>query len=387
MVVRARAERDAAGVARLDAVPRCEPFDERPRDRVGQRRGDRVRALRPGAVPSLPHREEEHHPLDVREGERRAHPVQRVRERVHEAPFAQEIDQLVDRRAVGLKIAVVLLGQVPDENVERDVVLGKPSRDLDREERVRPVRDAQRALDRVVVGDRDEGHAAANAGVVEHVRLRVRLAQAGPAKRVVAAVGRPGGMDVQIALAVRRELHLNSSYNKPAGTPSLVCHPDTTLQPATYRLWWRHARGAGDPRSGGGDTEAARGSRAPCRRSRFWPRSGSAPSLSSASGARPRAASRTRTWSTSRWPSPRSRPTTCLHPGLDPHPRRLGHQDRLPRRAAGRDGLDAREVRPGRRLDTGRADGGAAAHGRGDRDGDACSRRSCSRRCCRRSRA
>ena len=120
MIVRAGTERDAARVAWLDAVTLGEPLDERRRDRLGQRRGDRVGALRPRAVPPLPHREEEHHALDVREGERRAHPVQRVRERVHEAPFAQEVDQLVDRRAVGLKIAVVLLGQVPDEDVERE---------------------------------------------------------------------------------------------------------------------------------------------------------------------------------------------------------------------------------------------------------------------------
>src|ERR1700690_341479 len=115
------------------------------------------------------------------------------------------------------------------------------------------MRDAQRSLDRVVVGDRDQRHPAANAGVVEHVRVRVRLTEAGPAKRVVAAVGRPGGVDVQIALVVRRELHLPCSYTSWPRSPSPVGHLDTTLPPTTHRLWWRYACGAGGHRAGGGD--------------------------------------------------------------------------------------------------------------------------------------
>ena len=97
----------------------------------------------------------------------------------------------------------------------------------------------------------------------------------------------------------------------------------------------------------------------------------SAPWRSSTSGARRRRASRTRTWSTSTLGARRDRGLLPrLHPRLDPDARRVGHPDRLPRRAAGGDGLDAREVRAGRRLDARGAHGGAAAHGRRDRDGD-----------------
>ena len=121
-------------------------------------------SLRPRAVASLPHPEQQHHPLDVSDRQRRAHPVERMRERVGEAALAEERDELVHRRPVRLEVAVILLGQVPDEHVQRDVVLREAGRHLDREERVRLVRDPQRALERVVVADRDERHAARAAG-------------------------------------------------------------------------------------------------------------------------------------------------------------------------------------------------------------------------------
>ena len=151
-------------------------------DRLGQRRRDGVRALGAGAVPPLPHREEQHHPLDVQHRERRAHPVQRVRERVHEAPLTQEVDELVDRRAIRLQVAVVLLGEVPDEDVQRDVVLGEARGHLDREKRVRPVGDPQRALDGVVVGDGDERHPAPQAGVVHAAPAGCRTRRAARAE-------------------------------------------------------------------------------------------------------------------------------------------------------------------------------------------------------------
>ena len=58
---------------------------------------------------------------------------------------------------------MIFLGQVPDEDVQRDVVFGEARCHFDGEKHVGVMRDAQRALERVVVADRDERHARAPA--------------------------------------------------------------------------------------------------------------------------------------------------------------------------------------------------------------------------------
>ncbi len=199
VVVGAGGELNPARMNGLDPVPFGERRQESRLDRRREPARELVRLLRPRPVPSLPDGEEQQHPLDVRHGQRRPHPVERVRQRVGEAALAEERDQLVDRRPARLQVAVVLLAQVPDEHVQRHGVLGELGRDLDREERVREVRDPQRTLDRVVVGDRDEGHATRLAGAVDALGLRVRLAELGAAERVVAAVRRVDRVDVQVA--------------------------------------------------------------------------------------------------------------------------------------------------------------------------------------------
>ena len=68
-----------------------------------------------------------------------AHPVERMRERVLEPSFAEKRRELVDRAAKRLQIAMILLAEVPDEHVQRHVVLGEARRHLDREEGVRQV--------------------------------------------------------------------------------------------------------------------------------------------------------------------------------------------------------------------------------------------------------
>ena len=117
--------------------------------------------------------EQQHHPLDVRGGQRRAHPVERVRESVGKPALAQEADELVDRRPERLEVAVILLAQVPDEDVQRDVVLGEAGRHLDGEERAGQIRDPERPLERVVVADRDERHPAPAADVVDALQAAV----------------------------------------------------------------------------------------------------------------------------------------------------------------------------------------------------------------------
>jgi hypothetical protein len=176
VVVGASGEGDSAGVHRFEAVPLRQLLEIRTLDRSRETARELVRLLRPGAVAAFPDPEQQHHPLDVRSRQRCSHPVERMRERVREPALAQERDQLVHGRAVRLQVAVVLLPKVPDEHVQRHGVLGELRRHLDGEKRPGLVRYPQRALDRVVVADRGEGHAARPAGPVDALGRGIRLA-------------------------------------------------------------------------------------------------------------------------------------------------------------------------------------------------------------------
>ena len=201
MIVRARGQRDPARVRRRDAVSLGE-LREVLRRHCGREPACKVVGLaRSRAVPSFPDAEQEHHPLDVADREWGAHAVERMCECVCEAALAQERRELVHRGSQGLEVAVVGLREVPDEHVQRHVVFGKPRRDLDREEGVGMRGNPQRAFERVVVADRDVRHAARLARAVHPLRLRVRLTEARPAKRVIPAVRRVDRMNVQIAAA------------------------------------------------------------------------------------------------------------------------------------------------------------------------------------------
>jgi hypothetical protein len=188
VVVGAACERDPAGVHGLDAVPFGELLQVGRGDRRGEPTGELVGLLRAGAVASLPDPEQEHHPLDVRDGEGGAHAIERVGKSMNEATGAEEADELVDGRPPLLEVAVVLLGQVPDEDVERHVVFGEAGRHLDRQERAVQMSDAERPFERVVVGDRHEGHPAPPADGGDALRRRERLAEACATEREVAAV-------------------------------------------------------------------------------------------------------------------------------------------------------------------------------------------------------
>jgi hypothetical protein len=79
-----------------------------------------------------------------------------------------------------------------------------PPADKPGEEGVGQVLDAQRTLERVVVGDRHVAHPAQAADAIDTLRLRERLPEAGPAEGVVAAVRREDRMNVEIAARGRR---------------------------------------------------------------------------------------------------------------------------------------------------------------------------------------
>jgi hypothetical protein len=140
---------------------------------------------------------------------------------VWKLPCAEEVNELVDRGTMRLQVAMVLLGEIPHQHMQRDVVLGKPRGDFLADERPGLIGNAKGAFDRVVVGDRDERHPAASARVVDVLGRRVRLRQPSPAKREVAAVRRVTRVDVKIA-ALHWIVHL-CRCSASSGRKSPVC--------------------------------------------------------------------------------------------------------------------------------------------------------------------
>jgi hypothetical protein len=195
--------------------------------------GELVRLARARAVASLPDPEDDEQLLHVLDRERAAHAVERVREGVHETPLAEERGELEHRRTVRLEVAVVLLGEVPDEHVQRDLAAGEIRRHLDREERVGKVRDPQRALDGVVVADRDEVHAARLADAVHALGVRVGLAEACATQRVVPAVRRVDRVHVQVATSHRYSCSARCGRLLPIGARRRDI--DTASSPQRHR--------------------------------------------------------------------------------------------------------------------------------------------------------
>ncbi len=72
---------------------------------------------------------------------------------------------------------------------------------LDREEGVLEVRDPERSLHRVVVGDRDEIHPPGPGHAVDPLGLGEGFTEPRALQRVVAAVGREARVDVEVARA------------------------------------------------------------------------------------------------------------------------------------------------------------------------------------------
>ncbi len=155
MIVGAGREPDSPLVRRLEPVTLRQPREVLGRGPSASRQAS-VFASRSSPVAALPEPEQQHHALDVERRDRRAHPVERVRERVCEPALAEERDELVDGGPVRLQVAMVILGQPPDEDVERHVVGREARRHLDRKERARQLGDAESSLEGVVVGDRHQ---------------------------------------------------------------------------------------------------------------------------------------------------------------------------------------------------------------------------------------
>ena len=171
-------------------------------------RGRAVELGRAGAVADLPDVEQLGEPAPVARGQRRRDGEEGVRERARDLPLAEVLRDHLDVVRVGLQPVVVVGRDAEAEDVHGLRLAGEARGQLLGDERVGTVGDRQRAVDRVVVGDRHEVHAAALGEGVDLLGRRGALGQAeraGDAElgdrgggRVAVQVG-PGGRRVVLA--------------------------------------------------------------------------------------------------------------------------------------------------------------------------------------------
>ena len=155
-----------------------------------------------GAVESLEALEEHQQLLDVLEAQPAVDAEQRMRHRVRDAMVVEVVAQLVDVVAQALDVAVLPFVDAEHQAVDRAAVLGKAHRDLAGEEGARQVRDLERAVDGVVIGEGDQRHVALATAAVDHQRIGVALGRADPLEQ---PLGRPIGeaaVNVQVGLGV-----------------------------------------------------------------------------------------------------------------------------------------------------------------------------------------
>ena len=143
--------------------------------------------------------------------QRRLHGVERVRQGAGDRALAQLVGDGLDVAGQVLEALVVVGGDVPDEDVHGLRLAAKPGGQLLRNERVFvALVQLHRAVDRVVIGDRDEVHPAALGELVDLLGRRGALGQTERPLNPELGHRRGGRMAVQVDPAGRDWGHRSS---------------------------------------------------------------------------------------------------------------------------------------------------------------------------------
>jgi hypothetical protein len=179
------------------------------------------------AVDELP-KPEQHKPLFDRGSiERDVERDHRVGQNVDESGFSQIVDQPVDIGAPRLDLDVVGRGQPVDQNVDRVTVFGRDGGDLFAGEELGFVRERQRPVDRLVVGEGDDVHPGLLRHPVGVLRRGLELSRFEPEPQALhpPVRRRPRGIGMQVQIDVHRGVVLESATPElMAATPaSFLC--------------------------------------------------------------------------------------------------------------------------------------------------------------------
>ncbi len=133
------------------------------------------------SVADLPDLEHPRQPAPVARGQRRFDGVEGMGERAGDVVRLQVLGAGLDAAVVTLQPLVILRSDPETEDVHRLVLAPEPGRQLLGDEDVGQMRDLERPVDRVVIGDRHEVHAAALGELVDLLGRRRALGQSGAA--------------------------------------------------------------------------------------------------------------------------------------------------------------------------------------------------------------
>jgi hypothetical protein len=160
--------------------------------------GREVELRRARAVAGLPDREELCEAAAVARLERSRDRVERMRQRAGDGVAVEILGAGLDVARVAPQPVVVVGGDAPAQDVHRLRLAAEAGGELLGHEHVRAVGDLEHAGDRVVVGDRDEVHAAPLGEVVDLLRGRGALGEPEGALDAEAGLLRRGRVAVEI---------------------------------------------------------------------------------------------------------------------------------------------------------------------------------------------
>ena len=187
--------------------------------------GGRVELGCARAVARLPDRKQLGQAPPVARQQRRLDRVERVRERACDLALRKLFGDGLDVAGERLQTLVVLPGDAPAEDVHRLGLAAKPGGELLGDERVLvAVGKLERAVDRVVIGDRHEVHPAALGEVIDLLRRCRALRQAERALHAELGHRRGGRVAVQVDPAGRSGGHRCSLVRIVSSRSNLACN-------------------------------------------------------------------------------------------------------------------------------------------------------------------
>jgi len=160
--------------------------------------------------------EEEEEALDMVEGEFLVQAVKGMGYGVGKVLGGEIILEVVDALAEAMDVAVLLLVEPPDQEMNLTMILREPCGDLLGEKDAGKIGDLEAPLDAVVIGDGDEIHAALAQQGVKLARIGIAVRDIKPAQEPLGGTSAEAGVDVEVNLRGHGKRLMIAELNRSA---------------------------------------------------------------------------------------------------------------------------------------------------------------------------